>query len=202
MPQDRKYSHIQPKLTGNRSKVLIAAGGNLPSDKGTPAQTIVEATKIYSNERIKVLGISRFFKTPCFPPGAGPDYVNVALIAETGLSASEMLAALHMVEAEFGRQRDKRWGMRTLDLDLLSFDAVVVPDLDTVESWMNLPLDAQVRQTPDTMLLPHPRIQDRAFVLVPLMDVAPDWVHPVLQRSVREMHDALPLEARQAVIPL
>jgi len=202
MPQDRKFCHIQPKLTKNRSKVLIAAGGNLTSQKGTPAQTIVEATKIVSNERIKVLGISRFFKTPCFPPGVGPDYVNVALIAETGLSASEMLAALHTVEAEFGRQRDKRWGMRTLDLDLLSFDAVVAPDLDTVEDWINLPLDAQVRQTPDTMLLPHPRIQDRAFVLVPLMDVAPDWVHPVLQRSVREMHDALPLEARQAVIPL
>ena len=202
MPQDRKFCHIQPKLTENRSKVLIAAGGNLTSQKGTPAQTIVEATKIVSNERIKVLGISRFFKTPCFPPGAGPDYVNVALIAETGLSASEVLAALHTVEAEFGRQRDKRWGMRTLDLDLLSFDAVVAPDLDTVEDWINLPLDAQVRQTPDTMLLPHPRIQDRAFVLVPLMDVAPDWVHPVLQRSVREMHDALPLEARQAVIPL
>lgn len=202
MPQDRNLCQIQPELTENRSKGLIAAGGNLTSLKGTPAQTIVEAIKIISNDRITVTGVSRFFKTPCFPPGAGPDYVNVALSVETGLSAPELLAALHAVEAEFGRARDQRWGMRTLDLDLLSFDAMVTPDLATVEGWINLPLDAQVRQTPDAMLLPHPRIQDRAFVLVPLMDVAPDWVHPVLHRTVREMHDALPLADRQAVIPL
>ena len=72
----------------------------------------------------------------------------------------------------------------------------------TVRTWMNLPLAEQQQTAPGQLILPHPRLHERAFVLVPLADVAPDWVHPVLRRSVSQMLDALPQDARDEVVPL
>lgn len=145
--------------------------------------------------------LSRFFSTPCFPPGAGPDYVNAAAVLTASGTAGEILRKLHDVESSFGRERRERWGMRTLDLDLLGVGSQVLPDRATYESWSSLPLDQQRERTPDRLILPHPRLHERAFVLVPLADVAPDWVHPVLHRSVSALCDALPPEARAEVVP-
>jgi 2-amino-4-hydroxy-6-hydroxymethyldihydropteridine diphosphokinase len=112
------------------------------------------------------------------------------------------MARLHAVEARFGRRRTQRWGMRTLDIDLLAMGDSVLPDAETQDDWRLLPPDAQVRRTPDRLILPHPRLQDRAFVLVPLADVAPDWVHPRTGKSVRQMLAELPAADRDAVKPL
>ena len=92
--------------------------------------------------------------------------------------------------------------MRTLDLDLLAWGDSVLPDSATQDSWRALPPEAQVRAVPDGLILPHPRLQDRAFVLVPLADVAPDWVHPRTGLTVRQMLAALPAADRDAVKPL
>lgn len=92
--------------------------------------------------------------------------------------------------------------MRTLDIDLVALGDSVLPDGATQDAWRRLPPEAQVRTTPDRLILPHPRLQDRAFVLVPLADVAPDWVHPRTGQTVRQMLDALPAEDRAAVKPL
>lgn len=145
--------------------------------------------------------ISRLFRTPCFPAGAGPDYVNAAavLMVPPGHDPGSVLAVLHHVEDQFGRKRLQRWGMRTLDIDLLSFGSLILPDAATQAAWRNLPPDRQIGLTPDRLILPHPRMQDRAFVLVPLADVAPDWTHPVLGRSVTEMLAVLPAADRDAV---
>jgi 2-amino-4-hydroxy-6-hydroxymethyldihydropteridine diphosphokinase len=78
----------------------------------------------------------------------------------------------------------------------------VLPDAATQDRWRLLPSEAQIGSTPDQLILPHPRMQDRAFVLVPLADVAPDWVHPRTGLSVRQMLAALPAEDRDAVTPL
>jgi len=90
--------------------------------------------------------------------------------------------------------RTTRWGERTLDLDLIACGDQILPDSDTQDHWRSLPLGEQKKRTPDQLILPHPRVQDRAFVLVPLLEVAPEWVHPRLGQSVREMLGALPAE--------
>lgn len=142
---------------------------------------------------------SRMFRTPCFPAGAGPDFANAAARVRARMGARELLEILHEIEAEAGRVRDRRWGQRVLDLDLLAADGQVLPDRATHDRWRQLPLAAQMAETPDGMILPHPRIQDRAFVLVPLCDVASDWRHPVLGRTAAEMCAALPPGDRAAV---
>ena len=78
----------------------------------------------------------------------------------------------------------------------------VLPDAETYRAWLDLPLDEQTQRAPDRLILPHPRMQDRGFVLVPLAEVAPEWRHPVLGKTVAEMVEALPQEARDEVVPL
>lgn len=191
-------------LLGKSRQSLIALGANLPFDGQEPAGTLRAAVAALAEEGLPVLALSRLYATPCFPAGAGPDYVNAAAVLDVGsaIDLASIMARLHRVEARFGRERLQRWGMRTLDIDLLAIDDSVLPDVPTQDRWRNMPPDAQTGSTPDQLILPHPRLQDRAFVLVPLADVAPDWVHPRIGKSVRQMLAALPKADRDAVKPL
>lgn len=183
--------------------LLIALGANLPFDMAPPAQTLLMATDALRQAGLSTLHLSPLYATPCFPAGAGPDYVNAAAAASIppGWDAARTLALLHEVEARFGRTRDTRWGMRTLDLDLVAFGSAVAPDPATFAAWRDLDPALQRRQAPDRLILPHPRLQDRAFVLVPLNDIAPTWVHPVSGQTVSAMLAALPAADRAEVRP-
>lgn len=184
--------------------LLIALGGNLPFDGTPPAQTLLHAVKALQQAGLPSLRLSPIYATPCFPAGAGPDYVNAAAIAKIppGWDAARSLALLHDVESRFGRHRDTRWGMRTLDLDLIAFGSVIAPDAATWAAWRDLDPARQRTEAPDRLILPHPRLQDRAFVLVPLHDIAPDWVHPVTGQDVAAMLAALPAADRAEIRPL
>lgn len=184
--------------------LLIALGANLPQDGAPPKATLTAAIAALAEAGLGDVSVSRFYATPCFPAGAGPDYVNAALAAPCpeGWDADRVLALLHEVENRFGRKRETRWGMRTLDLDLIAMGDAVLPDLATYDRWRKLDPALQAKAAPDRLILPHPRLQDRAFVLVPLADVAPDWVHPVLGLTVAAMRDVLPAETRAEVVPL
>ncbi|MCL4151205.1 UNVERIFIED_CONTAM: hypothetical protein GTU68_036236 [Idotea baltica] len=161
---------------------LVALGSNLEFEGGEPSFLLEQALVALENKGLSIRARSRFFQTPAFPAGSGPDFVNAVATLEADLESGQVLERLHAVESQMGRERAQRWGARTLDLDLLAA--------------------GQKKAAPSELILPHPRLSERAFVLVPLMDIAPDWVHPLLKLSVREMHDALPQELRDEIIAL
>jgi 2-amino-4-hydroxy-6-hydroxymethyldihydropteridine diphosphokinase len=186
------------------TSALVALGANLPYGGHPPAETLNSALDALDRLGLRTTRRSRLFATPCFPKGAGPDYVNAAaeLRIPTDMQAHDLLSMLLSVEQQMGRERTRRWGMRTLDLDLLAIGDAVLPDATTFWKWHDLDPSLQSLSSPDRLVLPHPRLQDRAFVLVPLNDVAPDWRHPLLDHSVTEMLDKLPPADRAEVVPL
>ncbi|QYX58269.1 2-amino-4-hydroxy-6-hydroxymethyldihydropteridine diphosphokinase [Roseovarius sp. SCSIO 43702] len=180
--------------------VLIALGANLRSAAGPPEATLRAALERLGARAVDVEAVSGFYDTPCFPPGAGPDYVNAAARVTFGGGPEALLAVLHEIEDVFGRKRETRWGRRTLDLDLIAMGDLVLPDAETHAAWRALPAERQREVAPERLVLPHPRLEERAFVLVPLRDVAPRWRHPVTGRSVEEMIAALPASALEEVV--
>ncbi len=180
----------------------IALGSNATSSAGTPIQTVISALISLSESPLTVNAVSRFWLTPAFPAGSGPEFVNAAVLITSKRSASEVLTVLHGIEDRFGRKRAERWGPRTLDLDLLFHGDEILPDRAAYDRWVLLPPDRQQSESPDRLILPHPRLQDRAFVLLPLVEVAPAWRHPVSGRSVAEMAAAIPASEKQGMRPV
>lgn len=181
---------------------LVALGANLSTTNDTLEKTLSQAIESVARSDFAIRAVSRFFQTPCFPLDAGPDYVNAVIAIRSSHSAKDTLIQLHNIEAVFGRERLQRWGQRTLDLDLIGMDDIVLPDLTIFNKWYGLNPEMQAKAAPTELVLPHPRIQDRAFVLVPLADVAPDWVHPVINKSVRQMLLELPMSEITQVTPI
>lgn len=141
----------------------IALGSNL-GDSLAILEGALEA--LAQNPGIEVIARSPWYRTtPIGPPQ--PDYLNGCALLQVELSPHELLETLFQVEAQFGRVRQERWGARSLDLDLLLFDDLI---LDT-----------------PMLSVPHPRMHERAFVLAPLADIAPDWVEPVSQKAIADL---------------
>ena len=179
---------------------LVALGSNLAGPGGSPAAQVARAMALVTGMGA-VAAKSRLWASSAWPPG-GPPYVNAALMLRTSLSPDALLGRLHGIEAAFGRQRNERWAARTLDLDLLAVDGLVLPDAGTQGRWRALDPARQGREAPDQLILPHPRLQDRAFVLLPLGEVAPGWRHPLLGLTAAEMLARLPAGAADGVEPL
>ena len=145
--------------------VYIGLGSNLGDKRANCLKALRMIDGLIDTE---VKAVSPFYRTE--PVGVEDDqdwYLNAVALLNTGLTARQLMAELLGIEKGLGRQRKKKWDSRTIDLDILFYGNEVVrePDLE----------------------IPHPRLHLRRFVLVPLADLAPDLVHPVLKESVREL---------------
>jgi len=181
---------------------LVALGANVTSPLGPPSKTLSWAIRALAEKGGLLRSVSRFFATPCFPAGAGPDYVNAACTLAWPGGAVALLDVLHGLERTAARERGIRWGQRTLDLDLIALEDAVLPDAASQTAWREMPADLQRLRSPQDLVLPHPRLQDRSFVLVPLADIAPGWRHPLLQRTIAELSAARPDEERAEIRPI
>jgi 2-amino-4-hydroxy-6-hydroxymethyldihydropteridine diphosphokinase len=172
-------------------KAFVAFGGNVVSSVGTPKETILAALRELECDSLEVLKISNFYSTPAFPFGSGPDFVNAVASIQTDKNAEELLMKFHKVESIFDRTRFYRWAPRPIDIDLLAFEDRIHPSKSEFLKWSNLTITEQIARVPTQLILPHPRIQDRAFVLIPFVDVSKNWVHPVFKKSLNQMLGAL-----------
>lgn len=165
--------------------ILIGLGANLSSAFGPPQVTLEAALARLQRRGPRVTALARWRRTPAWPPGSDqPDYVNGAALLETDLGPEDLLRLLLEIEAQMGRTREKVWGPRVCDLDLLVYGDRLTPD---VEGWRR-GSEAPLPPTDEPFLiLPHPRLHLRAFALDPAAELTPDWVHPVLGRTMAEM---------------
>jgi 2-amino-4-hydroxy-6-hydroxymethyldihydropteridine diphosphokinase len=165
--------------------VLIGIGANLPAPDGTPAlETCKQAVAMLDRiPGVRVTALSRWFETAPVPPSGQPPYVNAvaSLRVDPGtlLDPASLLGRLMQIETACGRQRSTPNAARTLDLDIIG-----IGDL--------------VRDAPDP-IVPHPRAHLRAFVLAPLAEVAPEWVHPVLRQTAASLLSALQAQEIRAL---
>ena len=138
--------------------VVIALGSNLKGPYGSTRELLEAALARFADEGLKVARRSSWWRSAAWPDPEEPAFLNGVVLVETELDPRETLAALHRIEAVFGRDRTRKNAPRTLDLDLIAYGRVVMDD---------------------RLVLPHPRAEERRFVMGPLAEIAPDWRHPV-----------------------
>jgi 2-amino-4-hydroxy-6-hydroxymethyldihydropteridine diphosphokinase len=176
-----KLEH-HPIVSGNRATevtpgaILVAIGANLPGPDGErPIETCRAAVAaLDALPRLRVRGLSRWYRTAPMPPSGQPDYINGVAHLSGTIDPGDLLAALQAIEAQAGRTRGAPNAARTLDLDIIAMGDLI-------------------RAAPDP-ILPHPRAHQRQFVLMPLAEVAPGWVHPILGETVAALIASLSVQ--------
>ena len=167
-PVKEKVEKLAVKIFRMRHKVYIAYGSNM----GDSNKLIEEAiTKIDNDENCRVVKRSETIKTKPYGDVPQDDFYNGCIEIETYLKPYNLLDLLHEIEAEAGRERIVHWGPRTLDLDIIIYDDVVMDD--------------------DDLIIPHQDMANRDFVLVPMAEIAPNLRHPVTGMTMKEMEKAL-----------
>ena len=153
----------------DKARAFIGAGANL----GEPVRQIRQAQKQLEKALgVKFLAASSFYRTQPVGPVEQPPFINAVFSLDCEIGPRELLALLLDIEQKMGRVRKERWGPRVIDLDLLFYG------------------DAVIREK--GLEAPHPRLHERRFVLAPLAEIAPGFVHPVLQKTVSELLAGLP----------
>lgn len=160
-------------------RVLLALGANVPGPWGEPAVTLARAALELDRAGVRILQASPLYDTAPLGSVRQPRYANVVLLGETHLGPAALLRLAKRLERAAGRRLGPHWGPRPLDIDLLDFGGRRL-------GWPRRQ-PAEGRRARGRLVLPHPELHRRAFVLVPLLEVAPAWAHPVLRIPARTL---------------
>jgi 2-amino-4-hydroxy-6-hydroxymethyldihydropteridine diphosphokinase len=147
--------------------VVLALGGNLAGDYPSLEALLEAALSSFPRAGLRIVRRSGWWRSAAWPDPSQPAYLNGIAIVETTLSPRDVLAAIHALEAQFGRKRGPANAPRTLDIDLIAYgrQAIDAPGLT----------------------LPHPRAAERRFVMGPLAEIAPDWTHPTHGQTAAQL---------------
>jgi 2-amino-4-hydroxy-6-hydroxymethyldihydropteridine diphosphokinase len=164
------------------TKPVIAYVG-LGANLGEPRRQLRMAlARLQASEEVEVRRVSAFYRNPPLGPQDQPWYINAVAEVRTRLAPEDLFRVLRLIERALGRVRGEHWGPRVIDLDLLLYDG-------------------EIMAAPE-LVVPHPEMHRRAFVLVPLAEIAPDAWHPVLQKRAADLLAELDRAHREALQPI
>jgi 2-amino-4-hydroxy-6-hydroxymethyldihydropteridine diphosphokinase len=172
---------MAPPHTNSFEMILIGLGSNVTGTWGSPRQTLERALAALAEPPLKLVAASGVIASEPWGKKDQPVYANAVARIKTRLQPVELLSYLRGIERASGRERRERWGARTLDLDILDYNG--------------LKLNETAGQSTDAeLVLPHPSMHERAFVLEPIAQIAPRWRHPVLGRTAKQLLAELDME--------
>lgn len=140
----------------------------LGSNEGDKLQYLKLATQAIEKRLGKIMSSSKHYETQAWGLTAQEDFINQAVVIETALSVEQLMSNIQHIENDLGRVRSEKWASRTIDIDILLFDDIVINKKDLV--------------------VPHPHLHERNFALIPLMEIAGDIEHPVLKKTIEDIY--------------
>ena len=168
-------------------KYLIALGSNLETENLSKLEIINKAIGYFSQLNLVLIKVSSFWESRSYPDKSQPNFINAVSEVHSELNPYQILNELKNIEKKMGRKNKTRWGSRVLDLDIIGSGSIILPNNFEFNKWLKMPLKKQTKIQPGELILPHPRIQDRLFVLKPLNEVDSNWKHPVLNKTALEL---------------
>ncbi len=184
--------------------ILVGLGSNLSEGKsGTPRSMLAAALDEMALRDIDVVALSHFYESEPVPKSDQPWFVNAVAAVETRLSPEDLLKNLHDIETKLGRTRRIRWEARIIDLDIIAYDDRIYPlSDDGPDDWYNMAGNDHITHQgqEQLMVIPHPRMHERLFVLKPLMDICPEWMHPVYGKSAKSFARELAAQENKGLI--
>lgn len=172
---------------GEKIEIILSFGANLPSKAGKPLETLKAAIGELPGRLGTVAGVSGFYRSKAVTlkdQESVPDFVNACALVHSVLSAPEVIETCQQLENAYGRKPAARWSARPLDVDLIAYGDQVLPSSG---AWWDVVRSADPAAILPEPVVPHPRAHLRGFVMVPLRDIAPYWVHPVINQGVKAM---------------
>ena len=144
--------------------IHINIGSNLDSKYGTKFKNISIAIKLLINSKVKIKKISNFYETPSYPNKKLPKFINIGLLAEYDSNHTKLIKEISLIEKKIGRVKSKRNDPRVCDIDIIDFNGLIKRN--------------------KLLKLPHPRSHTRNFVLYPIKEIDPKWIHPISKKNV------------------
>ena len=144
--------------------IYLNIGSNLPLEEGARESNILKAINYLKKLNLNLIEISSFYETPSYPNYSDPKFINICVKLESNFNASELLNEIKKIEKKLGRTRIKKNEPRTCDIDIIDFNGEIIKN--------------------DELVTPHPRLHLRNFVIYPLKEIEPNWLHPIFNKNI------------------